>query len=60
MKSQNVEALIVAPDTESLAAIVTAAQRAELRVRLAHHRAHRDEAGVTVQELTAKLIAPAP
>ena len=32
------------------------AQRAELRVRLAHHRAHPGERGVTIQALRAKLL----
>lgn len=36
---------------------LTEAQRAELRARLAHHRAHPGEPGVTMQELKAKLLA---
>ncbi|MDO9314579.1 MAG: addiction module protein [Burkholderiaceae bacterium] len=53
------EALIASADSESSSAIVTDAQRAELRARLAHHRAHPDEPGVTFQELKAKLLASA-
>ena len=32
-------------------------QRQELRARLAHHRAHPDEAGVTLDDIRRKLIA---
>jgi putative addiction module component (TIGR02574 family) len=32
------------------------AQRNELRVRLAHHRAHPDEPGVTLDEIRRKLV----
>lgn len=35
---------------------VTDAQRAELRARLAHHRAHPDEPGTTLAEIRRKLI----
>ncbi|RZJ03815.1 MAG: hypothetical protein EOP39_21260 [Rubrivivax sp.] len=35
---------------------LTEAQRAELRMRLAHHRANPDEPGVTLQELKSKLL----
>ncbi len=37
---------------------VTEAQRRELRARLAHHRAHPDEAGATLEEIRRKLLAP--
>lgn len=53
------EALIASAESEASAPIVTDAQRAELRVRLAHHRAHPDEPGVSFQELKAKLLASA-
>jgi putative addiction module component (TIGR02574 family) len=33
------------------------AQRRELSARLAHHRAHPDEPGVTLDEIRRKLIA---
>jgi putative addiction module component (TIGR02574 family) len=33
------------------------AQRQELRARLAHHRAHPDEAGVTLDDIRRKLAA---
>ena len=32
------------------------AQRTELRARLAHHRAHRDEPGVTLDDIRRRLI----
>ena len=35
---------------------VTDAQREELRARLAHHRAHPGEPGVTLAEIRRKLI----
>lgn len=35
---------------------LTDAQRGELRERLAHHRAHPDEPGVTLAEIRRKLI----
>ena len=53
------EALIASAESESSAPTVTDAQRAELRARLAHHRAHPNEPGVTFQELKAKLLASA-
>lgn len=53
------EALLVSAESEASASLMTEAQRAELRVRLAYHRAHPDEAGVTVAQLKAKLLTPA-
>ena len=41
--------------SETFAAPLTEDQRAELRARLAHHRLHPDEAGVTLAEIKAKL-----
>ena len=41
--------------SETFAAPLTEEQRAELRARLAHHRLHPDEAGVTLAEIKAKL-----
>ena len=38
---------------------ISEAQRAELRVRLAHHRAHPDAPGVTLQDLKASLLGTA-
>jgi putative addiction module component (TIGR02574 family) len=35
---------------------LTDEQRAELRARLAHHRAHPNEPGVTLAEIRRKLI----
>lgn len=35
---------------------LTDAQRAELRARLAHHRANPGEPGITLQALKAKLL----
>jgi putative addiction module component (TIGR02574 family) len=35
---------------------VTEEQRSELRARLAHHRAHPDEPGVTLAEIRRKLL----
>jgi hypothetical protein len=40
------------------APLLTDAQRAELLERLAHHRAHPDEQGITLAQLTAKLKWP--
>jgi putative addiction module component (TIGR02574 family) len=50
------EALIASADAEAGAGPVTQAQRNELRARLAHHRAHPEETGVTMQELKARLL----
>lgn len=41
--------------SETFAAPLTEEQRAELRARLAHHRLHPDETGVTLAEIKAKL-----
>lgn len=50
------EALIVSADSEASAALVTEAQRAELRSRLVHYRAHPEEPGVGFSELKGKLL----
>ncbi|MBS0523483.1 MAG: addiction module protein [Proteobacteria bacterium] len=41
---------------EQFAPPLTEEQRAELRARLEHHRAHPDEPGVTLAEIRRKLI----
>lgn len=51
------EALIASAEAEAGAKSISGAQRAELRARLAHHRANPDEPGVTLQELKAKLLS---
>ena len=51
------EALIVSADSEASAPLVTEAQRAELRARLAHHRANPGDQGATFSQLKAKLLA---
>lgn len=53
------EALIVSAESEASAPLITEAQRAELRARLAYHRAHPDEPGMTVAQLKAKLVPAA-
>jgi putative addiction module component (TIGR02574 family) len=53
------EALIVSAESEASAPLITEAQRAELRARLAYHRANPDEPGVTVAQLKAKLLTAA-
>lgn len=53
------EALIASAESEAGARPVSDAQRAELRARLAHHRAHPDAPGVTLQELKARLLSQA-
>ncbi len=50
------EALIASSESEASAPLITDAQRAELRERLAYHRAHPDEAGITVAQIRAKLL----
>ncbi len=50
------EALIVRAESEASASFITEAQRAELRARLAYHRVHPEEPGVTVAQLKAKLL----
>ena len=49
------EALIASAESEAGAGALSDAQRAELRARLAHHRAHPGAPGVTLQELKARL-----
>ena len=51
------EALIGSAESEASAPLLSDAQRAELRARLAYHRAHPDEPGVTFEELKATLKA---
>ncbi|MBK5206830.1 MAG: addiction module protein [Polaromonas sp.] len=51
------EALIISADTEASAPFITDAQRAELRARLAFHRANPDEQGLTFLQLRAQLLA---
>lgn len=53
------EALIDSAESEASAPLLTEAQRTELRVRLAYHRAHPDEPGATVAELKANLLKTA-
>lgn len=53
------EALIDSAESEAFAPLITDAQRVELRARLAHHRAHPDEPGMTLAQLKAKLISDA-
>ena len=53
------EALIASAEANTGALLISDAQRAELRVRLAHHRAHPDAPGVTLQELKARLLSTA-
>ncbi|WP_367846479.1 addiction module protein [Rhodoferax sp. WC2427] len=53
------EALIVSADSEASGALLTEAQRAELRSRLAHHRAHPDEQGLDFAQLKARLATSA-
>jgi len=51
------EALIASSESEASAPLISDAQRAELRDRLAYHRAHPEEPGVTVAQIRAKLVA---
>ena len=51
------EALIDSAESEASAPLITEAQRAELRVRLARHRAHPDEPGVAFAQFRAALKA---
>lgn len=53
------EALIDSAESEASAPLITDAQRAELRARLAHHRAHPEEPGMTLAKLKAKLVSAA-
>lgn len=41
--------------SETFAAPLTEVQRLELRTRLAHHRLHPDEPGVTLADIKSKL-----
>lgn len=50
------EALIDSAESEASASLITEAQRAELRSRLAYHRANLDEPGVTFAQLKDKLL----
>ena len=51
------EALIISCDSEASAPLVSEAQRAELKSRLAYHRDHPEEPGITFSELKSKLLA---
>jgi putative addiction module component (TIGR02574 family) len=53
------EALIASAEAATDTPALSEAQRAELRARLAHHRAHPDAPGVTLQELKARLLGKA-
>lgn len=58
-KRELAEALIASAEAAQAGADLSDAQRAELRARLAHHRAHPDEPGVSFLELKARLLATA-
>jgi len=51
------EALIMSADSEASTPLITDAQRAELRARLAHHRANPDEPGLSFAQLKAQWLA---
>jgi putative addiction module component (TIGR02574 family) len=51
------EALIISAESEASAPLVSEAQRAELHSRLAYHRTHPNEPGMTFSEFKAKLLA---
>ena len=53
------EALIASAESETDAKAISDAQCAELRARLAHHRAHPGAPGVTLQKLKARLLGQA-
>ena len=53
------EALIGSAESEASAPLITEAQRAELCERLAYHRAHPDEPGVTLAQLRTQLQSAA-
>jgi putative addiction module component (TIGR02574 family) len=53
------EALIASAEAAAEVPGLSEVQRAELRARLAHHRAHPDAPGVTLQELKARLLGTA-
>lgn len=50
------EALIVIAESEAAASPITEAQRTELRSRLAYHRANPNEAGISLSQLSTKLL----
>ena len=50
------EALIASAEADTAVPPISDSQRAELRARLAHHRAHPDAPGVTLQELKTRLL----
>lgn len=50
------EALIASAEADGGFDPLSDAQRAELRARLAHHRANPGEPGIRLQELMAKLV----
>jgi hypothetical protein len=50
------EAFIMSADSEASTPLVTDAQRTELRARLAHHRVHPDEAGLSFMQLKARWL----
>jgi putative addiction module component (TIGR02574 family) len=52
------EALIVSAESEASSPLLSETHRAELRSRLAFHRAHPDEGGITFAQLKTKLTAP--
>lgn len=51
------EALIDGAETQALSLPMTDGQRLELQRRLAHHRAHPHEPGVTLSQLTEQLLS---
>lgn len=51
------EALIMSADSEASLPLTTDAQRAELRARLAHHRANPNEPGLSFAQLKAHWLA---
>ena len=53
------EALIASAEADTAVPPISDSQRAELRARLAHHRAHPDAPGVTLQELKTRLLGTA-
>ncbi|HEY9068158.1 MAG TPA: addiction module protein [Burkholderiaceae bacterium] len=58
-KRELAEALIASAESEASVAVLTEIQRAELRARLAQHRANPGEVGITFQDLKARLRAHA-
>ena len=53
------EALIGSADSEASASLITDAQRAQLRARLAQHRANPNEPGLSFSQLKAQLLGKA-